>query len=67
MRASAVIRILERNGFVERKARGGHRQFVRSEPPPRRLVTVAYHTGDLPKPTLRRIIAQSGKSASEFR
>jgi predicted RNA binding protein YcfA (HicA-like mRNA interferase family) len=67
MRASEVIRILQHNGFVERRAKGGHRQLVRSEPPPRRLVTVAYHTGDVPKPTLRRIIAQSGKSAREFR
>lgn len=67
MRASEVIRILLRNGFVERKAKGGHRQFVRRDPPPRRLVTVAYHTGDLPKHNLRRIASQSGKSADEFR
>jgi predicted RNA binding protein YcfA (HicA-like mRNA interferase family) len=67
MRASEVIRILLRNGFVERKAKGGHRQFVRSEPPPKRLVTVAYHTGDVPKHDLRKIATQSGKSPDEFR
>src|SRR5258708_4831344 len=66
MRASEVIRILLGNGFVKRKAKGGHRQFVRTEPPPKRLVTVAYHTGDLPKHTLRRIATQSGKRADEF-
>jgi predicted RNA binding protein YcfA (HicA-like mRNA interferase family) len=67
MRASEVIRILLRNGFVERKAKGGHRQFVRSDPLPKRLVTVAYHTGDVPKHNLRRIATQSGKSPDEFR
>jgi predicted RNA binding protein YcfA (HicA-like mRNA interferase family) len=60
MRASEVIRILLRNGFVERKAKGGHRQFVRSAPPPKRLVTVAYHTGDMPKQDLRKIATQAG-------
>jgi predicted RNA binding protein YcfA (HicA-like mRNA interferase family) len=67
MRASEVIRILLRNGFAERKAKGGHRQFVRRDPPPRRLATVPFHTGDIPKPTLRKIVSQSGKSADEFR
>ena len=38
MRAQEVIRILLRNGFVERKAKGGHRQFVRAAPLPKRLV-----------------------------
>ncbi len=66
MRASEVIRILIGNGFVERKARG-HRQFVRSIPPPKRLVTVAYHTGDIPKRNLRSIATQAGKSLDEFR
>jgi predicted RNA binding protein YcfA (HicA-like mRNA interferase family) len=53
MKASEVIRILLRNGFTARKAQGGHRQFVRSNPPPKRLVTVAYHGGDIPRRTLR--------------
>jgi predicted RNA binding protein YcfA (HicA-like mRNA interferase family)/predicted RNase H-like HicB family nuclease len=67
MRASEVIRILLHNGFIERKSRGGHRQFVRSIPAPKRLATVPYHTGDVPKPVLRRIATQSGKSPDEFR
>ena len=67
MRASEVVCILLGNGFVQRKARGGHRQFVRSDPPPKRLVTVVYHTGDLPKHNLKRIAVQSGKSPDEFR
>ncbi|MBI3461629.1 MAG: type II toxin-antitoxin system HicA family toxin [Planctomycetes bacterium] len=66
MKAREVIRVLLRNGFAERKAKGGHRQFVRAEPPPKRLVTVAYHTSDIPKPTLRKIAVQSGKDLSEF-
>lgn len=41
MRPEEVIRILRRNGFVERKSKSGHRQLVRSQPPPKRLVTVA--------------------------
>jgi predicted RNA binding protein YcfA (HicA-like mRNA interferase family) len=67
MRAQEVIRILLRNGFVERKAKGGHRQFVRGLPLPKRLVTVAYHSGDVPKHNLRRIATQAGKSPDEFR
>ncbi len=67
MKASEVIRILLRNGFRERKSKGGHRQFVRSDPPPKRLVTVAYHSGDIPKHDLRKIATQSGKSPDEFR
>jgi predicted RNA binding protein YcfA (HicA-like mRNA interferase family) len=67
MRPDEVIRILQRNGFRERKAKGGHRQFVRSEPPPKRLVTVPYHKGDVPKHVLRRIATQAGKSPDEFR
>ena len=66
MRVREVIRILRRNGFVERKAKGGHRQFIRSDPPPKRLVTVAHHTGDVPKTNLRRIATQAGKSPDEF-
>jgi predicted RNA binding protein YcfA (HicA-like mRNA interferase family) len=37
MRAQEVIRILLRNGFMERKAKGGHRQFVRGLPLPNAL------------------------------
>ena len=67
MRAQEVIRILLRNGFLERKSKGGHRQFVRALPAPKRLVTVAFHTGDIPKYNLRRIATQAGKSPDEFR
>jgi predicted RNA binding protein YcfA (HicA-like mRNA interferase family) len=67
MKPGEVIRILLRNGFVERKAKGGHRQFIRSDPPPRRLVTVAYHPRDLSKHNLHRIALRSGKSPDEFR
>jgi predicted RNA binding protein YcfA (HicA-like mRNA interferase family) len=67
MRAQEVLRILLRNGFIERKAKGGHRQLVRAVPPPKRLVTVAFHTGDIPKRNLRRIATQAGKSPDEFR
>jgi predicted RNA binding protein YcfA (HicA-like mRNA interferase family) len=67
MRPGEVSRILLRNGFVERKAKGGHRQFIRENPPPKRLVTVPHHSGDVPRPVLRRIATQSGKSPDEFR
>ena len=66
MRPGEAIRILLRNGFVERKSKGGHRQFVRAEPPPRRLATVAYHSGDVPRHNLKRIATQAGKSPEEF-
>jgi len=67
MRAQEVLRIVLRNGFVERKAKGGHRQLVRAVPPPKRLVTVAFHTGDILKRNLRRIATQAGKNPDEFR
>jgi predicted RNA binding protein YcfA (HicA-like mRNA interferase family) len=67
MKPGAIIRILLRNGFVERKAKGGHRQFIRPQPPPARVVTVAYHPKDLSKHNLHSIMVQSGKSADEFR
>jgi len=67
MRASEVIRILLHNGFIERKAKGGHRQLIRAFPLPKRLVTVAYHLGDVPKHNLRRIVTQAGKNPDEFR
>ena len=66
MRASEVIRILLRHGFTERKSKGGHRQFVRTDPPPKRLVTVACHPGDIAKHDLRKIASQSGISPDEF-
>jgi predicted RNA binding protein YcfA (HicA-like mRNA interferase family) len=66
MRAQEVLRILKRNGFVERKAKGGHRQLVRKAPPPARLVTVPYHSRDIPQPILRKIATQAGKSPDEF-
>jgi predicted RNA binding protein YcfA (HicA-like mRNA interferase family) len=67
MKPNAVIRILLRNGLIERKSKGGHRQFIRSDPPPTRLVTVAYHPMDLSKHNLHKNVVQSGKSADEFR
>lgn len=66
MRPAEVIRILLRNGFVERKSKSAHRQLIRSEPPPRRLVTVPYHRGDVPRLVLKSIAAQAGKNPAEF-
>jgi predicted RNA binding protein YcfA (HicA-like mRNA interferase family) len=66
MKPQEVLRVLLRNGFVERKSKSSHRQLVRKAPPPARLVTVPFHSGDVPKRTLKSIATQAGKSIDEF-
>ncbi|MGH7223990.1 MAG: type II toxin-antitoxin system HicA family toxin [Gemmataceae bacterium] len=59
------MRALERAGFYVHHVTGSHaRLFHRTKPNLR--VTVPIHNRDLPIPTLKNIIRQSGLSLDEF-
>ena len=57
-----AMRILERAGFIRVRTKGSHSIFVRGT----HRVTVAYHTKEMRRKTLRSIIEQSGLTAEEF-
>jgi predicted RNA binding protein YcfA (HicA-like mRNA interferase family) len=63
--ARQAIRALERAGFVVSRTSGSHCRLIHSRDPVRK-VTVPAHAGDLPRGTLRAIIAQAGLTVSEF-
>ena len=45
MTAKEIIKILKKDGWVEKNCKGSHKQFVHPEKPGK--VTVPYHSGDL--------------------
>ena len=63
--ARAVIRALERAGFVVSRTSGSHCRLIHGGDPTRK-VTVPVHGGDLKRGTLRGIIAQAGMTVAEF-
>jgi predicted RNA binding protein YcfA (HicA-like mRNA interferase family) len=63
--ARDVIRALQRAGFRESRTSGSHCRLVHTRDPARK-VTLAIHSGDLKRGTLRGIIAQAGLSVEEF-
>jgi predicted RNA binding protein YcfA (HicA-like mRNA interferase family) len=66
LKALAVIRALERAGFVVVRSAGSHHRLVHRTDA-RRATTVPVHKGrDLPRPMLREIIKQVGLTAEEF-
>lgn len=66
VKALAVIRALEREGFQVVRSAGSHHRLVHGQDP-RRATTVPVHKGrDLPRPMLRAIIKQAGLSVEEF-
>lgn len=61
-----VIRALEKSGFTVVRTSGSHMRLVHAADPSRQT-TVPVHKGkDLPRGTLRDIIAQCGLSVDEF-
>ncbi len=56
--AQAVVRLLERHGFVLERSAGSHRLY--HQPQTGRRVTVPFHRGDLPTGTLLAILKASG-------
>ena len=59
-----VIAALKRAGFKERRQRGSH--LLLYDPNGGARVIVPVHAGELPRGTLKSIIAQSGLSDDEF-
>jgi len=60
----AVIRVLQRSGFVLDHSTGSHRFFRHPARPG--IVTVPFHRKDLKRGTLKSIIEQAGLSVEEF-
>lgn len=60
-----VIRALLRAGFFVHHVSGSH-HILKNPDKPKARVTVAYHTKDLKRGTLAKIIEQSGMSTDEF-
>jgi len=56
-----ALRALERAGFVVSRTSGSHCRLVHSRDP-----SIPVHAGDLPRGTLRAIIAQAGLTVSDF-
>ncbi len=56
--AKEIIKILKKDGWVEKNCKGSHKQFVHPEKPGK--VTVPYHSGDLDIKTAKSILNQAG-------
>jgi predicted RNA binding protein YcfA (HicA-like mRNA interferase family) len=63
--AKEAVAALQRGGFVVSRTSGSHCRLVHASDPTRK-VTVPIHRGDLPRGTLRAIIAQAGLTMAEF-
>lgn len=63
--AKDIVRALERGGFEIRRMSGSHCRLIHVSDPSRKT-TVPFHTGDMPRGTLRDIIKQSGFTMEEF-
>ena len=63
-KAAEVARALAKVGFVEEMGRGGHRSYYRERD--KRVLTIAWHSGDLKRGTLAAILKQAGLSQDEF-
>jgi len=59
-----VVKILERKGFIQDRAKGSHRIYF--HPETKRRVVVPFHNKDLPQGTLREILRQAGISSEEL-
>ena len=59
-----VIRALERAGFVVHHTTGSH--YILKHPDRPNRITVAYHSRDLKRKTLRSIIDQARLTVDEF-
>ena len=65
VRPEAVIRALERAGFIVERVKGSHHALKHPDKP-HLHVTVAFHKREVPRGTLRAIIKQAGLTADEF-
>jgi predicted RNA binding protein YcfA (HicA-like mRNA interferase family) len=62
--ARELIRALERAGFQVQRQKGSHATL--RHPETRRVTVVPVHAGDVKRPLLKMIIAQSGLTEDEF-
>jgi predicted RNA binding protein YcfA (HicA-like mRNA interferase family) len=65
LKAREVVTALERAGFFIHHSTGSHVQLKHRDRPELR-VTVPYHSGDVPRGTLRSIIRQAGLTVEQF-
>jgi predicted RNA binding protein YcfA (HicA-like mRNA interferase family) len=65
LKAREVVSALERAGFFVHHSTGSHVQLKHRDHLELR-VTVPYHTGDVPRGTLRSIIRQAGLTVEQF-
>jgi len=65
LKAREVVTALERAGFFIHHSTGSHVQLKHREHPELRI-TVPYHSGDVPRGTLRSIIRQAGLTVEQF-
>lgn len=64
LNATEIIRALERAGFRIIRSRGSHYRFEHVMN--KRRVTVSFHSGDVPRKTLRSILQQAGLTPEAF-
>jgi predicted RNA binding protein YcfA (HicA-like mRNA interferase family) len=65
LRAKQIVRVLERAGFLIHHSTGSHAQLKHPQRPGL-LVTVPYHTRDVPRRILHSILRQAQLSPEEF-
>jgi predicted RNA binding protein YcfA (HicA-like mRNA interferase family) len=67
LKASDVVRILEKLGFVFKSKNGSHAKYVKiSKDKPKKTVIVPIHSSDVPKGTLQSILEQAGVPLRDF-
>lgn len=64
VRPTEVVAALKRAGYVAKRQKGSH--LVLWHESKRRTTIVALHGRDLPMPTLKRILQQTGLTDDEF-
>lgn len=65
LKAREIVAALRKAGFVVLHQTGSHARLRREGTPPA-FVTVPIHGGDVPRTTLRRILAQARLSVEEL-
>jgi predicted RNA binding protein YcfA (HicA-like mRNA interferase family) len=66
LKATEVIRALERGGFTVVRSAGSHHRLVHDDDPSR-ATTVPVHKGrDLPRPFIRAILKQAKLTPEQF-
>lgn len=65
LKAREVVVALESAGFFIHHSTGSHVQLKHPDHPELRI-TVPYHSGDMPRGTLRSIIRQAGLTVEQF-